>query len=157
MITSRNDYILRIIDEVTRILARIIFKRRAGADQEALETVIEGFQRLFSLQADQIFQLTPEHHFVMLTLDEPPDIARDKVLLYAALSAEAGRIYKKLGNAQMAHATFTNALRFCLRSREFVSDIAPPELAPKPDELIAELGGPESLDAETKSLLTEAP
>ena len=59
MLTSRRDYILRVIDEVGRLLARITFKRKAGADQEALETVVVGFQRLFNLDADQIFLLTP--------------------------------------------------------------------------------------------------
>lgn len=156
MITSRRDYLLRMIDELTRLLARIVFKRRTGADQEALEIVIEGFQRLFNLQADQIFQMTPEHHFVMLTLDEPPDVARDKVLVYAALSAEAGRIYQKMGNDKMARATFTNALRFVLQSRKFVSDAPIPDFAPKVDDLVADLGGVDALDSATKELLNGA-
>lgn len=156
MITSRRDYILRIIDEVTRILARIIFKRRTGADHEALEIVIEGFQRLFNLQPDQIFQFTPDHHFVMLTLDEPPEIARDKVLLYAALSAEAGGIYQKMGNEKMARATFTNALRFTLKARTFAIDSALPQFAPNVDDLIAKLGA-DTLDVETRALLEGGP
>lgn len=156
MITSRRDYLLRIIDEITRLVARIVFKRGAGADQEALEVVIEGFQRLFNLPADQIFQMTPEDHFVMLTLDEPPDVTRDKVLVYAALSAEAGRTYKKMGNEQIARATFINALRFVLRSREYVSDVPLPAFTPKVDDLVAELGGRDALDPETKALLDSA-
>jgi hypothetical protein len=152
MITSRRDYILRIIDEVSRIIARIVFKRRTGADQEALETVVQGFQRLFNLQADQLFQMTPDHHFVMLTLDEPPDIARDKVLLYAALSAEAGRIYTKLGNQTMARTTFANALKFALKARTFVTDAPSPDFAPNVDEL-ADLLGRDTLDEELSRML----
>src|SRR5436190_14875310 len=105
MITSRRDYLLRIIDEVGRLLGRVIYKRKAGADQEALETIVVGFQRLFDLDGDQIFLLTPEQHYEMLANEESPEDARDKVLLYAALSVEAGTIYAKQGNRAMARAT----------------------------------------------------
>ena len=117
MITSRRDYILRIIDEVGRLLARVVFKRRAGSDQEALESVVEGCERLFGREAQQIFQLTPEQHFALLIENEEPLIARDKVLLYAALCAEAGRIYSRLGKPALAHASFTNALRLAVKAR----------------------------------------
>src|SRR3954471_19760699 len=120
MITSRRDYILRIIDEVGRLLARVVFKRKAGADQEALETIVAGFERLLSLPGDQIFSLTPDRHYEMLTGDSgaEPEDTRDKVLLYAALSAEAGAIYAKQGNLPLARATRLSALRFALRARE---------------------------------------
>src|SRR6266498_4244990 len=117
MLTSRRDYLLRIIDEVGRILGQIVFKRRAGADVEALETVVVGYQRLFNLDGDQVFLLTPRQHYEMLTDEESPFDARDKVLLYATLSAEAGKIYAKLGNRPMSRACFVNALRFTLRAR----------------------------------------
>src|SRR6185436_9184586 len=117
MLTSRRDYLLRIIDEVGRILGQIIFKRRAGADQEALEMVVVGLQRLFTLDGDQIFLLTPDQHYVLLIDEDSPYDARDKVLLYAALSTEAGKIYAKQGNRMMSRASFLNALRFALRAR----------------------------------------
>jgi hypothetical protein len=152
MITSRRDYLLRIIDEISQMIARIVFKRRVGADQEALQIVVQGFQRLFNLPADQLFTMSPDHHFVMLTLDEPPDIARDKVLLYAALSNEAGSIYRKMGNEKMAQATFTNALRFALKARTFAVAAPTPEFAPNVDELVAAVGA-DHLDPEIKALL----
>jgi hypothetical protein len=153
MITSRRDYILRIIDEVSRLIARIVFKRRAGADQEALEIVVQSFERLFNLQRDQLFQFTPDQQYIMLTLDEPPDVARDKVLLYAALSAEAGRTYAKMGNQRMAQATFLNALRFALKSRGFAVEMPVPDFAPNVDELITFAGGRDALDPDTRALL----
>src|SRR6476469_1843991 len=98
MITSRRDYILRIIDEVGRLLARVVFKRRNRQPEEALQVLVQACERLFALEADKLFQFTPDQHFTMLTQDEPPEIARNKVLLYAALNAEAGQIYGELGN-----------------------------------------------------------
>ena len=61
---------------VNELLARITFKRKTGADQEALETVVVGFQRLFNLDSDQIFLLTPEKHYEMTVTD--PDAAAKK-------------------------------------------------------------------------------
>jgi hypothetical protein len=156
MITSRRDYLLRIIDEVGRILARVALKRRTGSDQEALESVVIGLERLFTLDGDQIFLLTPEQHYGMLTDDvETPEFARDKVLLYAALSAEAGAIYAKQGNRALARATRLNALRFTLRARRDFTTDGLPEYTPKVEELLAALSD-EPLDPETTELLNAA-
>jgi hypothetical protein len=156
MITSRRDYMMRILEEVGRLLARIAFKRRKGdSDDASLETVVFGLQRLFNLDADQIFLLTPEQHFGML-VDDEPEFARDKVLLYAALSAEAGRIYARMGNTAMARATFMNALRFTLRARARFSTEGLPDFAPNVNELLTALAG-EPLDAVTAKLVSEQP
>jgi hypothetical protein len=155
MITSRRDYILRIIDEVSRLLARAIFKRRSGGQEEALQTVVQACERLFAMESDKLFQFTPEQHFVMLTQDEPPEIARDKVLLYAALNTEAGHIYTTAGNRAMARASFLNALRLSLRARtEFPQENFPafaPSIAVLRDAL-----ADAPLDADTAELLKSA-
>src|SRR6185295_7934433 len=157
MLTSRRDYILRVIDEVGRLLARVTFKRKAGADQEALETVIVGFQRLFNLDSEQIFLLTPEKHYEMIVTDPDatPEDMRDKLLLYAALSAEAGAIYAKTGNRALARVTRLNALRFSLRARLELPVGDPPAFAPDIAALRAALAD-EPLDAATAELVTAA-
>jgi hypothetical protein len=156
MLTSRRDYIVRIIEEVGRLLAMSRFKRQAGADQEALETVVHGFTRLFQLDADQIFLLTPTQHYQMLTEDaETPEFGRDKILLYAALSAEAGDIYAKLGNRAMARATRLNALRFTLKARTEYSSEGLPEYTPRIAALLDALAD-EPLDPETAAVVSTA-
>lgn len=157
MITSNRDYILRIIDEISRMVARIIFKRGAGADDEALELVVQGYERLFNLERNQLFQFTPDQQFAMLTRDEPPDVARDKILLYAALSTEAGRIYSKIGNRRLADATFQNALRFDLKARRFPTEAPLPQFAPDTWELVSLAGGPSALDPETAAEVGKLP
>ena len=154
MITSRRDYILRIIDELTQMVARIVFKRRGGSDQEALELCVQGFERLFDLERNQLFQFTPDQQFVMLTLDEPPELARDKALIYAALSTEAGVTYEKMGQQRMAIATFSNALRFALKARTIQVDAPLPDFAPKVDELVARIGEA-NLAPDLKELLAQ--
>ena len=157
MLTSRRDYILRVIDEVGRLLARITFKRKAGADQEALETVVVGFQRLFNLDSDQIFLLTPEKHYEMIITDPDatPEDIRDKLLLYAALSAEAGAIYAKSGNRALARITRLNALRFSLRARSQYPMADAPSFAPDVPSLLSALAD-EPLDEATATLVRDA-
>lgn len=152
MLTSRRDYLLRIIDEVGRLLARVIFQRSKGSLQDALQSVVQGCERLFSMDADRLFQFTPDQHFVMLTLDEPPEIACDKVLLYAALNAEAGKIYTALGNQPMARGSFLNALRFTLKAQAAFPAGSPPAYAPHVPELL-DLLKDAPLDADTAELL----
>jgi hypothetical protein len=155
MLTSRRDYILRIIDEVGQLLARVIFKRRAGADQEALEHVVQACERLFAMDADKLFQLTPDQHFALLVENEPPEIARNKILIYAALNAEAGHVYTKLGKRELARATLLTALRFTLRAHTEFSGDDWPDYAPRTADLLAALAG-EPLDADTIALLNAA-
>ena len=157
MLTSRRDYILRVIDEVGRLLARVTFKRKAGADQEALETVVVGFQRLFNLDSDQIFLLTPEKHYEMIVTDPDatPEDIRDKLLLYAALSTEAGAIYAKSGNRALARITQLNALRFALRARIHYPMADAPSYAPDVSALIVALSD-EPLDEATAALVRDA-
>lgn len=149
MITSRRDYLLRIIDEVGRMLARVVFKRSSGAYEEALEIVVQGMERLFSLERHQLFQFTPEQQRLRLTLDEPPDVARDKLLVYASLSLEAGVVYGQLANSRRAHASYWNALSFALAADEYAVTTPPPPYAPSIDHLVS-LIGYENLDAETR-------
>jgi hypothetical protein len=152
MITSRRDYLLRIIDEVGRLLARVIFQRQNRREQEALQSVVQACERLFNLEAAQLFQFTPDQHFFMLTQGESPEDARDKVLLYAALNTEAARAYLGLNNATMARSSFLNALRFTLRARKEFPTGNLPEYAPKVPELLDALKD-QPLDPETQELL----
>lgn len=155
MITSRRDYILRIIDEVTRLLARVVFKRRAGATDEALQAIVQSCERLFAMDSNRLFQFTPEQHYVILTRDEEPLTARDKVLLYAAINVEAGQLYTKIGKTTLARASFLNALRFTLRARTEYSADALPEYTPSVP-LLRESLGTEPLDPDTQELLAKA-
>ncbi|MEY4939902.1 MAG: hypothetical protein RIQ93_1637 [Verrucomicrobiota bacterium] len=139
MITSRRDYILRILDEVNRLLARALLKRSEGREQEALQTVVAACERLFAMEANQLFQFTPDQHYAMLSEAEDPEVARNKVLIYAALNVEAGRAYQRMGNRLLAHATFANALQLTRQAYGHFSRERLPEYAPDPLEIVKAL------------------
>lgn len=152
MLTSRRDYVLRLIDEVGELLDRVIFQRTKSRLQDALQSVVQACERLFSLEADKLFQLTPDQQFALLTEHEPAEIAGQKVLLYAALNAEAGKIYITLGNQPMARGSFINALRLTLKAQASFPSENPPAYAPRVAELLDALKDA-PLDSETAALL----
>ncbi len=153
MLTSKRDYILRIIDEVGELLSRVIFQRGQSRPQDAMQSVVQACERLFGLEADKLFQFTPEQQFAMLTEHEAPEIAGQKVRLYAALNAEAGKIYATLGNLPQARGLLINALRFTLKAQAAFPDENPPTYTPRvPDLLDALKDAP--LDAETAALVS---
>ncbi|HWZ94721.1 MAG TPA: hypothetical protein VNW30_05960 [Opitutaceae bacterium] len=152
MLTSKRDYILRIIDEVGELLSRVIFQRSKNRPEDAMQSVVQAGERLFNLEADKLFQFTPEQQFAMLTEHESPEIAGQKVLLFAALNAEAGKIYAALGDPRMSRSCFINALRFTLKARAGFPVENPPACAPRVPDLLAALKDA-PLDADTAALL----
>jgi hypothetical protein len=155
MLTSRRDYLLRLIDEAARLLSRLVAQRDQGRPEDALQSLADAFARLFEREFDQVFQFTPEQHYLMLAEDAPPEVARDKRLLYAALSAEAGLLYSALGRPELARAARLNSLRFALRSLRDCPGHDLPAFAPEPAALLATLGTA-NLDPETAELVRTA-
>jgi hypothetical protein len=152
MITSRRDYLLRIIEEVSLALARVTTLRASRRELDALQSVVGACERLFGLEADKLFQLTPSQHFGMLTENEPSELARERVLLYAALNKEAGLAYAALNSSAMARASFANALRFTLLARIAYGEEDAPAFAPSVADLQESLKG-EALDPDLQELL----
>ena len=155
MLTSRRDFILRIIDEVGLLLRRTLQLRNSHRPEEGLHSVVAACERLFQLEAAQLFQFTPNQHFAMLVDGEAPDIARDKVLLYAALNEEAGRCYRDLGNVALSQQSLLNALRLTLNAQSTCPGLGLPAFAPDPASLLRMLDQV-PLDAETAALVAAA-
>jgi len=155
MLTSRRDFILRIIDEVGLLLRRALQLRNSRRPEEGLHSVVSACERLFQLEAVQLFQFTPDQHFAMLVDGEAPDIARDKVLLYAALNEEAGRCYRDLGNTALSQQSLLNALRLTLKAQQTCPGLGLPAFAPDPAALLRLLDQT-PLDADTTALVAAA-
>jgi hypothetical protein len=148
----QRDYILRLIDQVGQFLAKVVLQRKQNSPHEALQNVMAGCERLFAIDAVELFRFTPEQHVAMLADGESPDIARDKILIYAALNAEAGRCFALLGRAEQSRNSTLLALRLTLKARADYGAEAWPDFAPKTAELIQALGAT-PLDEETAGLL----
>jgi hypothetical protein len=162
---GRRDYLLTLIEQVGEMLAQLIAKRRrheGDANQrvpipaEALQSVIHGCERLFGMEAAHLFQFTPEQHVLMLAEGETPENARTKILLYAALCAEAGHAYVALGKPAMAQHSFLNALRLTLQAKRLYGVEDQPAFALETADLLALLKDV-PIDPETAELLKTEP
>lgn len=149
----QRDYILRLIEQLGEFLACIIQQRERHAPQEALQSIMAACERLFGLEAVQIFQFTPDQHVAMLADGEPPQNARDKVLMYAALNVEAGECYLTLNQPKLARQSFLNALRLTLKARRQFPATVDPAFVPSIPSLLARLGENTPLDPDTAALL----
>jgi hypothetical protein len=147
----QRDYLLRLIEQAGLMLRRAIEQRERRSPQEALQSVMAGCERLFGLEAVELFRLTPDQHYAMLTAEGAPD-AREKVLIYAALNAEAARAFLQLNQPAHARQSFVNALRLVLQARLAFPADGWPDYAPREADLLAALAG-EPLDADTAALL----
>lgn len=151
----QRDYILRLIEQVAQLLGRIVRQRDDNSPHEALQSIMAACERLFGMDAVQIFQFTPDQHAIMLAEGEEPEGAHGKILMYAALNEQAGRCYTTLAQPKLAQQSFLNALRLTLKAQQQYPDLQMPAFAPNPRELIRLLGNA-PLDAETASLIASA-
>lgn len=147
-----RDYLLRLIEQVGQLLRRVVQQRERNSPQEALQSVMAACERLFGMDAVQLFQFTPDQHVVMLADGEDPENARDKILMYATLNAEAGRCYVTLHQPKLSHQSFVNALRLTLQARAQYPSDGWPTYAPSITELL-DLIGDTPLDDDTAALL----
>ena len=152
---AQRDYLLRLIEQVGQLLRRVIHQREQQAPHEALQSIMAACERLFGMEAVQIFQFTPDQHFDMLANDDIPESARDRILMYAALNAEAGHCYVALKKPQLARQSFVNALRLTLKTRQQFPVDDWPSFAPDLTQLL-KLVGDAPLDADTLALIAAA-
>ena len=151
----QRDYILRLIEQVGQLLSRAVGQRTRLSPQEALQSIMAAFERLFGMEAVQIFQLTPDQHIEMLAEGETEEGAQHKILMYAALNEEAGRCYVALRQPKLAQQSFLNALRLSLKAQLQYPGAELPDFAPQPNRLLEELKDT-PLDADTSAMLARA-
>lgn len=151
----QRDYILRLIEQVAQLLSRVIRQRETNAPHEALQSIMAACERLFGMEAVQIFQFTPDQHLAMLAEGEEPEGAHDKILMYAALNEQAGHCYLTLGQPKRAQQSFANALRLSLKAQRQFPGFEAPRFAPHPQELLRLLGD-SPLDEETTASIAIA-
>jgi hypothetical protein len=99
---ERQDYVMRLIEELGQFLAEALRFRQAGSHDAALLVLLQAQQRLFARPPARFMGLPVEEQVRLLALDQAPAAAREKCLAYATLLAEAGRTYQARGQNALA-------------------------------------------------------
>jgi Family of unknown function (DUF6483) len=109
MSIARRDYILRLIEQFAEMLARIVGLRKAGQLDEAQKLASETADGIFGSLRAMIDQVDASTAAGLLS-------AREKIAVYAALTAEEAEIVALKGDARKAHARRRRALELYLEA-----------------------------------------
>ena len=110
MAIRREDYILELIEELQAFVAQALNLADSGRLGEALMAMVRAQEKLFARPMAEFVSLGIDEQLRLLQLDEAPDRARAKVLAYAALLTESGKIYGGRGRRDLAASAFQLAL-----------------------------------------------
>jgi hypothetical protein len=157
---AQRDYILRLIEQAVQVILQITLQREMGQPSLAVQSVIDGIEKLFGLSVSELGSLDTEQLYAQLTRDEQPENAREKCLIFAALNNQAGLAYEERDLPALAQPAFHLALVFTLRALTGFPGAEPPAFAPAVPELLYRLEGfdlPESTRALLERYQTGAP
>jgi len=110
MAGAREDYLIRMIEDLRIFVARAISARDKGQLGQALQSVVIGQERLFARPAAEFTALPVDEQLRLLCLDESSETARAKCLAYAAMLEEGGSVLQARGQDEMAASAWQLAL-----------------------------------------------
>ena len=111
---ARDDYILRMVDLLRQAIVQSIKLREKGHPDQAMFALMVAQEKLFARRLAEFAPLPLEEQLRLLTIDEPPEAARQKVLIYAKLLGEAAFNYEARDRRDLAENTFQLALNVAL-------------------------------------------
>jgi hypothetical protein len=137
----QRDYLLRLIEEAAQVIAQIAHLRDEGQPEQAVSAVIDGLEKLFGLTVSELGSLDTDQLYAQLTLEENPENARDKCLIFAALNYQAGLSYADKDLPALSQPAFHLALVFTLRALTGFPGGSRPAITPDIDVLLYHLEG----------------
>lgn len=151
---QRQDYVQRLLEELTHLLEEVMRFRLAGSHEAALLTLLHAQERLFVRPAQELMSLPVPQQLHLLAVDEPAAVARDKCLAYAALLTEVGRTYRARGQAGPADGAFQVALQVTLLTAQQHTSLDGVEIRRRLDALLNLLPR-DRLGSDTEALLRQ--
>ncbi len=109
---TQKDYILRIAEDVGRVLAQIIYHKEIHDYQGSLSLIDELFKQTVGASSGFIHAISEETLLAMLTLLGVLNI--EKALLIATLLKAEGDIYEDQGNPETAYDSYLKSLNLFL-------------------------------------------
>ncbi len=99
---QRQDYLLRMIEELGRFAAEVTRLRRGGRHDAALFAILQAQERLFARPSAEFMGRPLEEQIRLLAIGESPANGTEKCLWYARLVLEAGLVYRDRDQAPLA-------------------------------------------------------
>jgi hypothetical protein len=150
----RRDYILRMVEECIRALARINDLKKGQHWDEASEVLDAEFKRLIGAGAQALMRLSETELLAQLLQDGPTHAVREKTLVLTTLFKEAGDVAAGKDRVEESRDYYLKALHLLLDTLARGEVFECPEFVPKVEMLRESLQG-ESLSARTHALLMQ--
>ena len=111
---ERQDYLLRLIEQLRQLVAGALALRQAGKLDEALLALVHAQEKLFVRPAVAFRHLPLAGQLPMLRLGESAETGREKCVAYAAILEQAGLVYQGKNQDAIAASAFQLALHVLL-------------------------------------------
>jgi tetratricopeptide (TPR) repeat protein len=149
----RRDYILRMIEEFVRALARIHSLKQGRQWPAASAALDEEFKRLVADGAPAVARLSETELLARLMQEGPTQVVRDKTFMLTTLLKEAGDVAAAQGRPDQSRECYLKALHLLLDTlgRGEVSEC--PAFVPQVEGLVTTLDAP--LPLRTYALLMQ--
>ena len=105
MSPQRQDYLLRLIEELGRFVHEALHDGEPRRAEAALPALVQAQEKLFARPVAEWVNLTPEAQVDLLAFGESPATAREKCLTYAAILDYAAELYEPAGRPALALAS----------------------------------------------------
>jgi len=135
----RRDYILRMIEEFARALARIRALKKGERWQEAAGTVDEEIQRLVGTGREGLAKLTETELLARIVQGEATQAVHDKTLIVTTLLREAGDVAVAQDRVEEGRSCYLKGLHLLLETLARSDVFECPEFVPKIEEFVAAL------------------
>jgi hypothetical protein len=148
----RQDYLLRMIEQFARMVARILGLSKVGQQQEARPAPARAFRELLGLDCESAVGIPASRLVLVLTIDGDPEAGRNKCAYLAALLNAAGIIYAAQEQPGRSQKAYLQALRLLLEMQPRKDGPRLPDYTPTVEELVA-AARPAGLPPETNLAL----
>ena len=150
----RRDYILRMIEECIRALARISSLKQGQRWREASAELDVEFKKLIGDGAQTVAQLSETELLARLMQDGPTHALREKTLILTTLLKEAGDVAAAADRLEESRECYLKALHLLLDALARSEAFECPEFVPK-IEMLREFLAATPLPSRTHALLMQ--
>ena len=142
-----QDYIMRMIQQLSGFLVRVLRLREEGDTAGALSELQDAYGRLAGLPASLVYALSEDDLIALLRSQGRLDPERCFAL--AELLREEGHVYEDLGEQAESHRRYVKALRLYLEALEELDELPAPLDVTGLEDVVERIGD-EDLSASTR-------
>jgi hypothetical protein len=111
---QRQDYLLRQLEMLRHLVARLTGQREPAGLEEALQISYQLQEKLFAMPAADFLRQEVGEQVATLARNESPQRGQEKILTYAGLLRETAQVYDFRGHPELAQGARQLALHVAL-------------------------------------------